>query len=311
VPLSVIFRWNEACVQAPTAMINARNSADVTPIQGAFWRAGKIAPDFSHARVLGTLSERAVRFLQEAQSATTNQPFFLYLALTAPHTPWLPGPHHRGTSAAGDYGDFTQQVDGVLGTVLQTLDQLGVADQTLVVFSSDNGPVWFSQDVARYQHRATGPLRGMKSDMWEGGHRVPMIARWPTHIPSDQVCDRLVCFTDWWATFAEVLGAATPAGAAEDSISMLPLLTGTAKPSDGRKTLVIEGKMIRHGPWKLVRGNPSGGLARFAKPPVESPTGDITLVNLDTDLGETTNVADQFPEKVQKLQQLLDDERAR
>ena len=278
---------------------------------GRVFGAGKIAPDFSHELVLETLGERAVGFLQGHQSATANQPFFLYLALTAPHTPWLPDPDYRGTSAAGDYGDFTQQVDGVLGSVLQTLDQLGIADQTLVIFSSDNGPVWFSQDVARYHHRSTGPLRGMKSDMWEGGHRVPMIARWTPHIPQDHVCDQLVCFTDWWATFADILDATTPAGAAEDSISMLPLLTGTAKPSDGRKTLVIEGKMIRHGPWKLVRGNPSGGLTRFAIPPVESPAAEVVLVNLDTDLGETTNIADEFPEKVQELQQLLDGERAR
>jgi arylsulfatase A-like enzyme len=302
---------NEQCVQPPTQIIDDHNSPGVTPIQGAFWRGGGIAPDFAHDKVLDTLLDRAVAFLRQQQGDTEEQPFFLYLPLTAPHTPWLPKPAYGGVSQAGHYGDFTAQVDALLGTVLQTLDELDLTQTTMVIFSSDNGPVWYPQDVVRYEHASAGPLRGMKIDLWEGAHRVPMVVRWPGTIPADSVCDQLVCFTDWMATLAAVLGVSLPAGAGEDSLNILPLLKGQTSNPPIRETLIIEGRMIRNGPWKLVRGNPNGGLARFAEPKVQPPAADVVLYNLADDLGETTNLAARHPEKVQQLQAILTAEQAK
>jgi arylsulfatase A-like enzyme len=197
------------------------------------------------------------------------------------------------------------QVDALLGTLLATLDELGMADQTLVIFSSDNGPVWYPQDVARYGHRSAGPLRGMKIDLWEGAHRMPMVVRWPGSIRANTVCDQLVCFTDWMATLAALLGDTLPDGAGQDSVNLLPLLLGQAVDGPLRDTLIIERRMIRQGPWKLMRGNPYGGLSRFAEPKVQAPPTDVVLFNLQEDLGETTDLSAQYPEKVQQLLAIL------
>jgi arylsulfatase A-like enzyme len=296
---------NEQCLAAPTEAVAASSTADVTPIQGRFWRAGLQSPGFQHDTVLPTLATRAIRFLRSHRQASPDQPFLLYLPLTAPHTPWLPDAAHRGRSDAGAYGDFVCQVDTVLGQVLQTLDELMLADNTLVIFTSDNGPTWYQQDVARYGHHSAGPLRGMKMDLWEGGHRVPFITRWPGITPGRAVCDELVCLTDLVATCAAMLDVALPAHAAEDSCNLLPLLRGERPDQAVRETLAIEGRVIRHGDWKLIKGNPVGGLARFGIPAPIRPSEPLLLFDLSHDIGETTNLAESHPEKVDELLDIL------
>ena len=130
----------------------------------------------------------------------------LYLAYPAPHTPWLPSEEFVGKSRAGMYGDFLMMVDAQIGRVLATLRKAGMDENTLVVFTSDNGPVWYDADVRRLGHDSSGGLRGMKSDAWEAGHRMPFIARWPERVKAGSESDQLVCFTDLLATFADVMG---------------------------------------------------------------------------------------------------------
>lgn len=295
---------NDRAVEAPTHRIEGRNQP-----RGVFWRPGAIAPSFRLEEVLSTLTGRAVRYIR-AQSP--ERPFFLYVALTSPHTPWLPGPAFRGKSKAGDYGDFVAETDDALGRILQALDETGLGKETLVIFTSDNGAHWTPEDKARYAHRANAGWRGMKADIWEAGHRVPFLARWPGRIPAGTTSDYLGCLTDLAATLAELLGVELPPEAAEDSFSMLGALL--ARKDVGPRPPVVlhssEGMFaIREGPWKLIRGLGSGGFSepRLVEPKPGEPAGQ--LYHLGRDPGETVNLYMKHPEIVARLETLLEDGR--
>jgi arylsulfatase A len=278
-----------------------------------FWRAGPIAPSFRHIDVLPRLSERAVAFLEKhAEGAKSGQPFFLYLALSAPHTPWLPTKEYRGRSQAGPYGDFVVQVDETLGRVMETLDRLKLSERTLLIFTSDNGAHWTREDKAKYGHLANGRVRGQKADIWEGGHRVPFVARWPGRIASGTTCDQLACHTDLLATCASIVGDELPDDAGEDSFDLLPALLGKPETNTGtgiRPAVVHHSGngmfAIREGDWKLVEGLGSGGFTAPAavKPTPGGPTGQ--LYNLRADPLEQRNLYQQRPEVVNRLTQLL------
>ena len=302
---------NDRPVAPPTETVAASNSPGWTRIQGAFWRAGRIAPGFRHDEVLPTFARRSIAWLRQHRKTARDKPFFLYLALAAPHTPWLPTGTFRGVSKASDYGDFVAQVDASVGQVLAALDDLGVRDETLVLFSSDNGPVWYPQDVRRFGHRSVGPLRGMKGDVWEGGHRMPLIARWPGRVKPGTTSDALVGFTDVMATFADILGATLPDGAGEDSFSFLPVLLGRKLDRPARDTMIHPAGLtgIRHGRWKLILGLGSGGFTkpRRRKPTAGEPKGQ--LYDLAADVGETKNVYAEHPDIVERLTKLLERQR--
>lgn len=295
---------NDRAVELPTRRIEGRNQP-----RGVFWRPGAIAPSFRLEEVLSTLTGRAVRYIR-AQSP--ERPFFLYVALTSPHTPWLPGPAFRGKSKAGDYGDFVAETDDALGRILQALDETGLGKETLVIFTSDNGAHWTPEDKARYAHRANAGWRGMKADIWEAGHRVPFLARWPGRIPAGTTSDYLGCLTDLAATLAELLGVELPPEAAEDSFSMLGALLAR-KDVRPRPPVVLhssEGMFaIREGPWKLIRGLGSGGFSepRLVEPKPGEPAGQ--LYHLGRDPGETVNLYMKHPEIVARLETLLEDVR--
>jgi arylsulfatase A-like enzyme len=196
------------------------------------------------------------------------------------------------------YGDFTTQVDDLFGEVTTTLERLGYARNTLVIFTSDNGPVWYPKDVERFGHRASHLDRGMKFDLWEGGHRMPFIARWPGRIPAGSVSDDLLSFTDLLSTFAAVLGRELPEGTGADSQNLLPVLLGAAEASPIRNTMVHYARQgdlaIRQGQWKLI------------------PTADGgELYNLEEDIAETRNLYRERPEVVQRLRAALDNHRSR
>lgn len=282
-----------------------------TDIQGAFWRKGGLAPGFEHARVLPDLCAAALEFLDAQARSDTGKPFFLYFALPAPHTPWLPIPKFRGQSRASMYGDFVMQVDDTVGQVLSALDSHGMARDTLVLFTSDNGPVWYPKDVEKFGHRSVGPLRGMKSDAFEGGHRMPFFVRWPGRIPSGEVSDRIVCFTDIMATLASIAGTEVPVGAGGDSVDFLPALLGKAMPARGPTILKSNATVVRDGRWKLITRLGSGGFTkpRSIAPVPGGPTGQ--LYDLQEDLGETTNLWAQHPEVVARLQNVLQRAKAR
>src|SRR6185436_13902617 len=252
--------------EQPTAHTDGQN----TP-RGVFWRGGGIAPNFKIEDVLPTLSGKAVKIIRE-RGAKPEQPFFLYLALTGPHTPWVPKAEFRGKSKAGIYGDFVAQVDDTLGRVLRALDEPKLADNTLVIFTSDNGADWKPEDKEKFAHRANANWKGEKADIWDAGHRIPFLARWPGKIPAGKVSDELGCLTDFIATAAEIAGAKLPRDAGEDSFNLFPALQGK-KGKPIREAIVHHSSQglfaIRQGQWKLELGLGSGG---FSQPQHIDPT---------------------------------------
>ena len=230
----------------------------------------------------------------------------LYLAYPAPHTPWLPSPKFRGSSKAGMYGDFLVMVDAMIGRVVKALDKTGMSDNTLLFFTSDNGPVWYDADVQRLGHDSVGGLRGMKADAWEGGHRMPFIARWPGRIRAGSTSRQTICFTDLLATFAAVADAKLPPDAGPDSFNILPVLLGKqpeAKPIRGPIVIPARRGMmsIRSGHWKLITGLGSGGFSKPSniKPQPGGPVGQ--LYHLGNDLAETRNLYHEKPKIVNSL----------
>ena len=296
---------NDRATAAPTGHIAA--SAMRRHGGGGFWREGPIAPGFSHEGVLPELAEKAVSFIGKQ---TPGGPFFLYLPLAAPHTPWMPTPAFRGRSGAGPYGDFVVQVDVVVGQVLAALEGAKVSGDTLVILTSDNGAHWLPADIEKYGHRANGPLRGQKADIWEGGHRVPFIVRWPGVVRAGGVRDDLAGLVDVFATAADITGAELPKTAGEDSVSLLPALRGEQRASPIRQTLVHHSSdgtfAIRDGRWKLAMALGSRGFSepRGATPAPGEPKGQ--LYDLEADPGEQRNLWLEKPEIVQRLTEVLE-----
>src|SRR5882762_5199769 len=298
-----VYVENDRAVEQPTEHTDGRN----TP-RGVFWRGGGIAPGFKIEDVLPTLTERATGIIRE-RAAKPSQPFFLYLALTAPHTPWVPKPEFQGKSKAGIYGDFVAQVDDTLGRVLRALDNAKLADNTLVIFTSDNGADWKVEDKEKFAHRANANWKGEKADIWDAGHRIPFLARWPGKIPAGAVSDELGCLTDFMATAAEITGAKLSKDAAEDSFSLLPALQGK-KGKPIREAIVHHSSLgmfsIRRGEWKLELGLGSGG---FSKPQQIDPTPggpQGQLYNIYKDPTESDNLWLKHPDIVGRLTVLLE-----
>ncbi|WP_201750073.1 sulfatase family protein [Tautonia marina] len=302
-------------VAAPTLTIDDHFSpAPWSRIQGAFWRAGPIAPGFVMEQVLPRFTDEAIASLDRFATDHPDDPSFLYLALTAPHTPWLPDDRFLDLGEAELYGAFVAHVDLEVGRVLDALDRLGRRDETLVILASDNGPVWDPKDIDRTGHRATGPFRGMKGDAWEGGHRVPFLVRWPGQTPEGTITDALLSFTDLLATFAAIVGRDLPDDAGEDSFNLLPIWRGQPLDRPIRETLVTQSSSgvlaVRRGPWKLIPTLGSAGfsLPRRLDPAPDGPTGQ--LYHLATDPSEQHNRFADHPEIVAELTSLLDHLRA-
>lgn len=300
---------DDRAVAAPTEPIAARSTEGWSPIQGEFWREGTIAPGMELKDVLPRFTDEALKVIDAhvTEGESTRKPLFLYLALTGPHTPWLPSPEFAGKSGAGLYGDFTMMVDAQIGRILAALDRHGLSENTLVLFSSDNGPVWYDKDKIKFGHDSSRGLRGMKADAWEGGHRMPFVARWPTRIKPGSVTGQTICFTDVMATLAAICGTPLPEEAGPDSFSFLPVLDGIhpeEKPI--RPPLVLQAgrnrtMFVRSGEWKLILGDGTGGLSGPGKSKPGSAAPLVQLYNLREDPGETTDLAKQHPEKVVEL----------
>ncbi|MBN2413928.1 arylsulfatase [candidate division KSB1 bacterium] len=291
---------NDHAVEQPTGQ-----TPGSTREQEGFWRAGPIAPGFKHVNVLPDLTKKAVEFVDKHVQERKNNPFFLYFALTAPHTPWVPDDSFRGKSSVGKYGDFVKQVDWTIGRVLETLERHDLLDNTLLIVTSDNGSDERFIDPD-YDHQANYIFRGQKSDIWDGGHRIPFIARWPERIKSGTVCDELICLTDLYATAASIVGADLPVNAAEDSFNILPALEGRKQDKPIREAVVhhsIDGMFaIRKGGWKLILGRGSGGWTDSGK--ISDLPGQ--LYNITDDIVETRNLYNEKPDIVKQLTDLLE-----
>ncbi|MFT4605131.1 MAG: arylsulfatase A [Rhodothermales bacterium] len=273
---------------------------------GGFWRAGPMAPDFRFDKVLDTIGEKAAKYIG-TRASQTDEPFFLYVPLSAPHTPWLPDSASQGESGAGYYGDFVVHVDAVVGQITKALDSAGLAENTLLIFTSDNGAHWTPGDIQEWGHRANGPWRGQKADIWEGGHRVPFIARWPGVIPAGSRSDKTVSLVDLMSTISAATAVALPESAGGDSWNVLPALTGSGEISRGPIVMhSLRGTFaIREGDWKLIAGLGSGG---FSVPATREPgPGEAPgqLYNLGLDPAESQNVYAENPEVVERLAGLL------
>jgi arylsulfatase A-like enzyme len=293
-----VYFENDRTVEQATSTI----AESKTP-RGVFWRGGAIAPQFKIPEVLPTLTAKTISILKD-RARKPEQPFFLYFPLTAPHTPWVPQEPYQGRSKAGLYGDFVAQVDDMLGRVFATLEETGLAKNTLVIFTSDNGADWKIEDKAKFAHRANADWRGEKADIWDGGHRIPFLARWPGRIAAGSVSKQLGCLTDLMATAAAISGFTLPSGTAEDSYNLLPALTG--KPSKPIRSSIVHHSIdgmfsIREGDWKLELGLGSGGFTPPARIPANADGPQGQLYNLAKDPAEADNLWQKHPEVVKRL----------
>ena len=291
------------------------------PNRPQFNRPGPMLPGWEWINIMPELTKRAVKYIEDGAKASPRKPFFLYFPLTAPHYPVVPAPQFKGKSEAGDYGDFVVQVDWTVGQVMDALERAGAAGNTLLIFTSDNGPEITGEvrpgayDRAQlYRHYSMGPLRGAKRDAWEGGHRVPFIARWPGRIPAGSQSSETICHVDLMATVAALLSVKLPENAGEDSYNILPALLGEKLDAPIREATVHHSAKghfaIRKGNWVLIdwkTGDDNKEPDWFKKERgYEAHSQPCELYDLRQDLAERRNLCPEQPEKVAELKALLE-----
>jgi arylsulfatase A-like enzyme len=249
--------------------------------------------------ILPTITERATTFI--AKSTASGQPFFVYLPLTAPHAPLAVNAEWKGKSGLGLYADYVMETDAMVGRVMKVIADSGAAENTLVIFTSDNGCAPnVVQNLEKQSHFPSGPLRGYKTSVWEGGHRMPFIVRWPKVVKPGSVCGQLVHQADLMATFADILGTRLPDNVGEDSVSLLPLLEGCDGPvRQSAVSCSVDGVPgVRLGHWKYI--------PRFdGKVPAGRARPQVQLYDLSMDLGETHNLAAEHPQRIAEMESLL------
>ncbi len=280
-------------------------------------RPGPMAEGWRLDAVMPRLTDEAVAWI--AQREGSDRPFFLYFPWTSPHAPIVPTEEYVGTSEANGYGDFVVQSDATAGRILKALEAHGFDDETLVIFTSDNGPEGYAYErVRRFEHRSMGPLRGLKRDIWEGGHRVPMLVRWPGVVEPGRVSDVLIGQIDIMATIASIIGYDLDENDADDSFGFLSLLIDSEAPTI-RTSLVHNTRAdhyaVRRGDWVLIDA-PTGAITKVP-PWFDEANGyrddprPAALYNLRDDLAQRQNRVDDHPELVEELRGLLDRIRAK
>lgn len=283
------------------------NRQTIDESEFGWWRLGPTGSDFAHENVLQRFADKTIEFINQQ----TDEPFFVYMPLAAPHTPILPSEKFRGKSGVNEYGDFVLMVDDVVGQVRNALKAKGLDENTLIVFTSDNGcaPYAGTPDMEAKGHFASGPFRGYKADIFEGGHRVPFIVKWAKEIKPNSVSDETICLTDFMQTAASILGVELPETAAEDSYDLSKIWKGELTENASLREVTIHHSVngtfaIRQGDWKLILSPDSGGWSQPTPKSMEGKTG-VQLYNLVTDIGEQDNVAEQNPEIVNQLKTAL------
>ena len=272
-------------------------------IQNQASQQGPALVDWKLEGILPALGDRTIQFINE--SAQRKEPFLVYMPITSPHTPLALNPEWKDKSHLNLYADFVMETDALVGHVLDAMEKNGTAENTIVIFTADNGcaPYIGVQELESMGHYPSGPLRGYKSDAWEGGHRVPFIVRWPGVAKAGTVCNQLVYQADLLRTFADVFGVELPDNAGEDSFSLLPLLQGDDKPirKHAISASVAGTPALRSGSWKYIPAPGSGGWGKGG-----DPSQPVQLYDLSNDIGETKNVAATLPEKVTEMKVLLE-----
>jgi arylsulfatase A-like enzyme len=280
------------------------------------FRTGLKARNFDFRNVDLVFLDKSEQFLKDHVRKYPQRPFFLYHSAQAVHLPAMPATQFVGKSKAGPLGDFIYEFDYIVGRLAKTLAELGVADNTLIIVTSDNGPeIVVTQMREQFGHDSASPWRGLKRDNWEGGHRVPFMACWPGRIRPGRITDQTICQTDLMATFAAIVGAKLPENAGEDSYNILPVLLGEPQDQPVRDyTLhqtISNALSIRYGPWKLLAHKGSGGnrydsshLKPYAMADTD-PGAPGQLYNLSTDPREEHNLFNKYPEVVAKMKRQL------
>ena len=276
--------------------------------QKAFHRLGPSHADFEAVDVLPEIGRKTVEFIQRQEKG---KPFFAYVAFTSPHTPIVPSPEWQGKSELGAYGDFTMQTDAVIGQIVDAIDEAGFGENTIVIVTSDNGCSKAAGilEMEAQGHFPSAHLRGSKADLWDGGHRVPFIVRWPAKVKPGSLSDQTISLTDLMATCADLLDTKLPGTTGEDSVSFLPALSGQAIQSSRAGVIhhSISGHFAyRQGKWKLLLAKGSGGWTSPREGEVAAESPAAQLYDLENDLGETSNLFDVKPGIVGSLMQALE-----
>lgn len=264
-------------------------------------------------KVMPTLTQKVVKYIGSRKGK--EEPFFLYFPWTSPHAPIVPAKEFQGSTNAGGYGDYMHQSDWTAGQVLKALEENGFAENTIVIFSADNGPERYAYDrIRNFNHKSSGPLRGLKRDTWEGGHRVPFVIKWPGVVEPGKVSNEVINQVDIFATLADVVGFKLPNRSAEDSYNLLPLLKGDPKAVNVREATVQntfkDRYAIRKGDWVLIDSEsgmhsqvPEWYNEQFGYSENQFP-GE--LYNLKDDIAQKNNLYGAYPEKVTELKTLLE-----
>ncbi|HSI76469.1 MAG TPA: arylsulfatase [Lunatimonas sp.] len=282
--------------------------------KGVWWRQGEMSRSFRIEECHESLVSEGLGFINRQVEENPDSPFFLYMPLTGPHTPWVPSEKFKGKSGIGLYGDFVLDIDEVVARVRQTLLDNEILDNTIVIFTTDNGAYWPEEEIELHAHDSNDGRRGQKGDIWDGGHRVPLIISWPGQIQSGSKNNSLISLTDFFATFSEMTEQPIPDGQGEDSQSFWAVLNGTANQS-ARKEMVHHSSRnfysIRQGGWKYIEGLGSGGFTDPAviQPGEGGPIGQ--LYKADTDPEEKFNLFSERPDIVSELAERLDEIRGR
>ena len=274
------------------------------------WRKGLVGDDFVHEEVLPNIVDRACKYINDKASSDT--PYFLYLPFSAPHTPILPSPEFRGKSGLGEYGDFVLMLDAMVGRVLEAVRESGEENNTIIVFTSDNGcsPAAGINELIKQGHHPNSVYRGNKADLFDGGHRIPCIVKWPARVKAHSV-NQTICLTDFYATFAAINDYQLDDSEGEDSYNLLPALFSESEIAPIREAIVshsFSGEFtIRQGNWKLLLSPSSGGWSYPRPNDKKALEGlpSMQLYNLSSDVGEKTNLVNKYPKKVNELKKLL------
>jgi len=282
-------------------------------------REGPMAKDWKLSAVMPKMQEKTLEWIK---ARNPNTPFFLYLTLTAPHTPIVPSDEFKGKSGAGPYGDFVLQCDAFVGALVKALKESGAYDNTIVIFSSDNGAASyaFAREM-KYEHWSNAPFRGVKADIWEGGHRVPFIVNWPKHVRGGVTSAQMINQTDIFATLAQIIGQALPQNSAADSISFLSLLKGKNAPVRSVMVLNVDEGLygVRVGSWVYLDHKKSAQKRKWNEPAdfkkrmgyaADDENLPARLYDLSTDLGEYKNLYAERPDKVAELSKILKEQLA-
>ncbi|MBA4301447.1 MAG: arylsulfatase [Cyclobacterium sp.] len=276
--------------------------------KGVWWRQGEMSKSFRIETCQSTIVREGIAFIDSQVSKNAAQPFFLYLPLTGPHTPWMPGDKFRGKSDIGLYGDFVMEIDDIVAQIRETLIRNKIDENTLIIFASDNGAYWPEEEIKLQGHNSNSGTKGQKGDVWDGGHRIPLIMSWPEEIPGNAQYPHLLSLTDFFATLSDLLGLVSSENQGRDSESFSQVFRAEwDKPHRNDMVHHSSGNLygIRVVDWKFIEGLGSGGFTVPAHitPEIVGPTGQ--LYQISSDPREQENLFLKYPEKVAELSNLM------